>query len=285
MHAVRREQGLPCRVTAGQRPGVGAHQRVSPGRGADGQGDHREVPVGRVGEHGAHPGQVAQGLEHEADDPGVVLLQRVAEVVGGGGRQLLARGDRQGVLQAAVGPQQRREDRSRVGHERDRPRRQLVPLEVAEGAHARRPVDEAHAARPADLQPVGRGGQLLAQAVGGAEHHRAPVATGRRQRDLGGEHPVRHAEQHEVDGVGHLGQGRHARAAQHGVPAGIDQPGPGDPGAALRLGRHPPPERARPVAGADHRDGAGLQHPTQPRADRRQHHLDHPLIRRPHGTD
>ena len=139
MHAVRREQRLPRGVRPGDRSGVGVDEGLPAGRGADGQRDDGDVAVGGVGEGGAQGRHVAQGLEHQPDDPGLGERERVGEVVGGRGDQLLAGRDGEGVLQPAVGAQHRGEHRAGVGHQRDRAGRHRVPLEVADRAHAARP--------------------------------------------------------------------------------------------------------------------------------------------------
>ena len=68
---------------------------------------------------------------------------------------------------------------------------------------------------------------------------------------------------------GYVGQRRQAGPVQDRRTAGVDQPGLLDAGAAQHLGGHPPAERAGAVARSDDRDGAALEHPAQPWADRR----------------
>ena len=267
VHAVRREERLPRRVRAGDGSGVRVDQRPPARRGADGERDHRDVARRGVREHGAHGARVPQRLEHQADDAGLGHRERVGEMVGGGGDQLLPGGHGQGVLQAAVRAEHRREHRAGVGDQRDRAGRHRVALEVADRPDPADRVDEAHAAAAADLQPVGSGDQLVTEAVRGAVHDRAAVAPGGRGPHVVDQGVVGDAEQHQVHRLGYVGQRRQAGLPQHLRPGGVDQPGALHAGAAQHLGRHPPAERVGSLAGADHRDRPALEHAAQPRAD------------------
>ncbi len=267
VHAVRREQRLPPGVRAGHGARVRVDERPPPGRRTHRERDHGKVAVRGIGEHGAHAVRVPQCLEHQADDAGLRQRERVGEVVRGGGDQLLAGGDDEGVLQATVGAQHRREHRAGVGDQRDRTGRQRVPLEVADRAHAPHRVDEAHAATAADLEPVRCGDQLVAEAVRGAVHHGAAVAPSGREPHLLDEGVVGDAEQHQVDRLRYVGQGRQAGLPQHLGTGRVDQPGALDTGAAQHLGRHPPAEGVGSLAGADDRHRAALEHAAQPRTD------------------
>ncbi len=267
VHAVRREEGLPRGVGPGQGARVGVDEGPSPPRGADGERHHRDVALGRGGERRPERGRVAEGLQHQADDAGLRQRQRVGEVVGRGGDELLAGRHDEGVLQAPVGAQQRGEHGARVRHQRDRAGRHGVALEVADRPHAAGGVDEAHAAGPAELQPSRRREQLVARPVRACVDHGSAVAPRRRQPHLPGHRVPGDAEQHQVDGVRHVRQRRQARAVEHGTAPRVHQPGARDPRAPERLGRHPPAERVRSVARAHDRHRAALEHPAHARAD------------------
>ena len=82
------------------------------------------------------PGTVARGLEDEREHPRVRVLEHVVEVVGGRRHEFLPGRDREGVTERAAGTQQRREDRSRVRDQRDRPAWQHFTFDVAGRAQA-----------------------------------------------------------------------------------------------------------------------------------------------------
>ena len=106
---------------------------------------------------------------------------------------------------------------------------------------------------PQSSSPSACANQLVAQAVRGAVHDRAAVAAGERGPHVVDQRVVGDPEQHQVHGLGYVGQGRQAGPPEHLGPGGVDQPGALH-AAAEHLGRHPPPERVRSLAGADDRD-------------------------------
>ena len=196
-----------------------------------------------------------------------VCVDDVVDVVGRGGDQLLARRHGEVEAEPQPGAQQRREDRARVGDQRDRADRQVVALGVAHRPQAAADVPEAHAAGADQRHPgVGRDPpELVADAVRvrAAEDHRAARADLRRRGELVDEPGVADAEQHQVgrlvEGV-EVGQ---AGPAGHLVVRRVDQPDPLEPGRAQHLVDHPLAEAARARAGADERDAARLQGPRE----------------------
>ena len=132
-------------------------------------------------------GAVADGLQDQREHAGLGVVDDVVDVVGRGGDQLLPRRDREVEAEAQSGAQQRGEDRARVGDQRDRTDRQVLALDVAEGAQPAAYVPEPHAARADDRQArrPGDRAKLLADplTVGAAEDHRAagPDLRGRGQ--------------------------------------------------------------------------------------------------------
>ena len=219
--AVRREQRLPPSVGAGERARVGLDHRAAHGRRPDRQGDHRDVPLGRLRQRRRQAGKVAHRLEDQPDDAGLGRAERVGEVVGGGGDQLPARRDDRGEAEGAVRAQQRREDRAAVGHQGDGAGRQRVSLEVAERAHPGRHVDEPHAPAADDLQVAGGRRQLAVQTVRRAEHHGAGVPPGSGQPHLVDQGGVGDTEQHQV----HLAPARRRATAGTGGPRRWRGPG------------------------------------------------------------
>ncbi len=265
VHAVRREEGLPAGVVTGHGAGVGGHQRASGGRAADREGHHRHRPLHREGQPAAQRRRVADGLQEQPDDPGLGPLQRPLDVVAGGQAELLPRGDGQGVVEAAPGAQQRREERPGVGDQGDRPGAQVLPLEVAERADAGRRVHEAHAAAAAQRQVAGRGAHHLGLPRHAAEDHRAAGAHRRGSGELVGDEPVGHAHQDQIGCVVEVVQPRDGTPAGHLAVLGVHEVHPGDAGAPQGLDGQPLAERPGPRRGSHDRHGGGSEEPVDRR--------------------
>ena len=227
VHAVRREECLPAGVRARDRTGMRVHQGLAAHRRADRERHHGDVAGGRLGQPRLQTRRVTHGLEHQPDHAGLGQRQRVGEVVGGGADQLLARRHDHRVLQPAVRAQQCREDRPGVGHERDRPGRQRVTLEVADGPDAGGGVHEPHAAATHHRHLAGRLDDLRLDAVRRAVDDRARVTPGCGDREGRCQGRVRDAEQHQVDRLRDVVKRRHARLPEHHDPG--TAPGVGDP--------------------------------------------------------
>ena len=267
MHAVRREQRLPAGVRAGDGPGVRVHQRLPPQRRPDGERDHRDVARGRLGESRLECRGISHRLEDEPDHPSLGQRQGIGQVVRRRADQLLPRRHDHGVLQPPMGAQQRGEDRPRVRDQRDRPRRQRVPFQVADRADTRRGVDEAHAAATDQGHLVRGLDDRVLHAVRRPVDDRARVTTRGRERQGRREGSVRYPQQHQVDRVRYVVQRRHARLPQHLAPGRVHEVDAREPGAPQHLGRQPRSEGVGPVARADHGHGAGAHH--RPQARRR----------------
>ncbi len=269
VHAVGREHRLPGRVVAGQRAGVRIDQRPARRRAPDGQGHHRDVPGGRAGQTLAQQRDVAHGLHEQPDHPGLGPVERVGQVVRGGGHQLLPGGDDERVLQPAVSAQQGGEHRPGVGHHRDRTARERLPLQVPDGADPTGRVDEAHAPGPAQRHRSGGRDQLRAEPVRAAEHHRTGVVACGGQRQLPGQCPVRHPEQHQVHRLRQLRQRGRAAVPEHLAVPRVHQVHARAGRAAQHLGGESQPEGVGPLAGTHYGHRPRLQHPGQPRPVRR----------------
>ncbi len=263
VYAVRREQRLPARVRARDRPGVRVHQRLPAHRGADRQCDHRDVARGRLRQRGLQTRGVAHRLQHQPDHPRLRQRERVGEVIGRGADQLLSRRHHDRVLQSPVGAQHGREDRARVRHQRDRPHRQRVALEVADRPHPGGEVDEAHAAATDHRHLARRRDHLVLDAVRRAVDDRAGVTASGRRGERRRERGVRDPQQHQVHRLRYVVQGRHAGVPQHRRATGVHQMHAGEPRAAQHLGRDPPAERVRALAGAHHGHRARAHHRPQ----------------------
>ena len=215
--------------------------------------------------------------------------ERIGQVVGRRTDQLLPGGDDDGVVQPTVGAQHRREHRPRVRHQRDRPDGHRLALEVADRAHPGGEVDEAHAAAAHQRHLAGGRDHVLLHAVRRPVDDGAGVTAGRGDLERRRQRRVGDAQQHQVDRLRHVGQGRDAGPAQHLPPGRVHEMDAGQPGAPQHLGRHPPAERVGPVAGADDGHRPGAHH--RPQAGRRsgRHRPGGPCTRSPalagHATD
>ena len=152
VQAVRAGQRLPRPVGRGQRAGVSRDQRLAGLRRAHAEQHDRHVRGQRVGQHRAQPGRVPDRLQDQGEHLRLGEPQRVPGVVRGGSDELLAGRDGQAKAETAAGSQQRGEHRTRVGDQPDRPGRQRVRLDVADGPQAAGHVHEPHAARAAQRQ-------------------------------------------------------------------------------------------------------------------------------------
>jgi hypothetical protein len=195
---------------------------------ADGEQDDLDAGLTRASQRPSQPVAASDRLEHQREHPRVGVLDDVVDVVGRGRHQLLARGHGQVEPEPLAGAQQRREDRPRVGHQRDRTDGQVVALDVAQRAQAAANVPEAHAARPDQGHP--RVGGDPCQCLPYAGCVRAPEDHGARRADGSGsreqllEPLVADAEQHQVGGRAEVVEGRQARPAGHLVVRRVDQP-------------------------------------------------------------
>ncbi len=115
--ARRRAERLPGGALTGQRARMRRDHRPTARRSADGQDDHRHAPLGRTQQRPTQSGDRPRRLQQQRDDRGARVVERVVDVVGGVGHQFLARGHREPEAETAVGPQQRGERRSRMGHQ------------------------------------------------------------------------------------------------------------------------------------------------------------------------
>jgi hypothetical protein len=95
--------------------------------------------------------------------------------------------------------------------------------------------------------------------VGAAEDHRAAGADVGGRLQLVDEAGVADPEQHQVGGGVEVGERRPARPAGHLVVRRVDRPHVREAGGAQRLSDHPVAEAAGTRAGADERDGPGVQ--------------------------
>ena len=265
------EQRLVGAVVAGQGAGVGGDHR--PGRLAtpDLEGDHREAPVGRLGQGGPEGGRLPHRLQEQGRHPGAGQLEGVVEVGGGAGDELVAGRDDQVEAEAAAVVEQGREHRPGVADHRHRAGVQVGRLGVATNPQAVLEVEEPHAVAAAHRHP-GPGGdspQPLGQRrdigrgrfgieTAGEDHRRRDPAGGRRL-ELGLQGGVGDGQHGQVDRPRQVGQGREAGAAGHLPVAGVDQlDRPPEP-APEQLGDQRVPERPGPAAGPHHRHRPGLQ--------------------------
>ena len=232
-----------------------------------------------AGQRGAEPGGLSEGLEHQREDLGAGVVERVVHEVGRRRDELLARRHGERETEAAPRAQQCREDGARVGDQRDGPGREGVGLDVPDGAQSVTCVDEAHAAPAAQSHPgaargprhvVAQGARAVPRrAVEAAVHDGRAVATARRPLHLGREDLVAHTEEHQVDRAVDVVERSEAGHAQHLVVARVDQ-GELDPcRAAAELGDQPLAEGARARARAHHRHPTGLEHGAQRGPSRR----------------
>ncbi len=267
--AVRLGQRLPGGVTAGEGAGVRGYHRGGHRCAADREQDDRHVLGGRSRQRPPQPHRLVQGLEHERDDPRLGPVERVLDVVGGAGDDLLPRRHRQRVADPSPAPQHGREHRARVGDQAHRAGRQLGPLQVADRPQPAGHVDEAHAAAAAQChaRTPGDRRQPVTQRRPGprcrprrAEDDRRPVAPSGGPLQLVLESVVTDGEQHEVDRVGHVVQGAHARQALHLVIPWVDEVQPWPGAAAAQLGDQALAEAAATPAGPDHRHRARAEH-------------------------
>ncbi len=284
VHAVGLRERLPCPVRAGQRPGMRGHQRAAGGGTSRRQQHHRNLPNGCRRQHLLQRTGVPHRLKHQGQHPGLRQVKRISRVLAGRGDQFLAGGDGHGVPERPAGAQHRGEHRAGLGDQRDRARRKLVRLLVADRPQPVAHVDEAHAAGAAQGHPRGacrRGDPvpernrgpglpgarvtLRHRVVRTAEDHRGPVAPARGELHLPGQCRVGHPEQHQVHGAGQGGKRGMARHPADLPVLRVDQVHRWRRRAARHLGHHPLAERARPRAGADQGHAAGFQHRAQRR--------------------
>ena len=91
---------LPRRVLAGQCARVRGHHRAPARRAADGEDDDRHVLFGGAAQRRPQPRDRPRRLQQQADDAGVGVVERIVDVVGGVGDQLLSGRDRQPEAEA-----------------------------------------------------------------------------------------------------------------------------------------------------------------------------------------
>ena len=108
-------QRLPGAGAAGNRAGVGGHQRRAERRSADGQEHDLDAGGTSRTQRGPEPHAVPHGLEHQTQDAGLGVRDDVLDVVGRRGDELLPRRDGQVEAQAQPGAQERREHRPGMG--------------------------------------------------------------------------------------------------------------------------------------------------------------------------
>ena len=116
-----RAERLPGRVLAGQRTRV----RRRPSRGPRGEPPTGRITTGTSRSAARSSTRRSRGAERgvsisSRDDPGLGIVERVLDVVGGVGDEFLTRGDRQPETEPAAGAQQRRERRTGMGDQADR---------------------------------------------------------------------------------------------------------------------------------------------------------------------
>ena len=265
------EQRLVGAVVAGQGAGVGGDHR--PGRLAapDLEGDHRDAPVGRLGQGGPEGRRLPHRLQEQGHHPGAGQLEGVVEVGGGGGDELVAGRHDQVEAEVAVVVEQGREHRPGVADHRDRTGGQVGRLGVATNPQAVLEVEEAHPVAAADRhpgpgrdppQPLGQRRPprctLLDLHAAGEDHRRRDPVGGRRPK-LGLEGGVGHRQHGQVDRAGQVGQGGEAGEPGHLAVAGVDQVDRPPEPAPEQLGDQGVPERPGPGAGPHHRHRPGLE--------------------------
>jgi hypothetical protein len=88
--AVCLRERLPRRIGAGECTRVGRHQLGASRAATDREEYDGYVATGRAVQGGPQPFGFAHGLQQQCDNPGLVELERIVEIVGGAGHELLA---------------------------------------------------------------------------------------------------------------------------------------------------------------------------------------------------
>ena len=232
-HAELPEYRVDHRVVAGDRAGVGQRGHLA-GRARAGLEHHdRLAGFGRLSRGVGEPVWLADLLDEQADDPGLLVVGQVAEHVGGADHRLVAHGDH-GAHADGPGPgegEHRAGQRAALQRDADRAGSERRRDAERERAGGRVGVEVAEAVRPEE-QDVVPGG-LLDEAVLAGEALRAGLAV------AGGEHDgvtdagrgrvvddvryrVRgHHDEGQVHGLGQVPEAAHGRTAEHGLVPGV----------------------------------------------------------------
>ncbi len=162
------EQRLIGGVVPRDGAGVAERQRGTRLGPPDLEHDHGNVALGGFGERRHERRGRARGLQEEADHPCRVLLERVVEVVGGGGHELLARGHHQIEPEARIVVREGAEHGAGMRDEGDVARAALAQIGEARRPDAVRVVVEPHAVAAADrhARRARHGGDALGQGRG-----------------------------------------------------------------------------------------------------------------------
>ena len=232
-HAELAEHRVDHRVVAGDRAGVGECGHLA-GRARAGLQHHdRLAGLCRLCRGLGEAVGLADFLQEQADDPGLLVLDQVAEHVRGADHRLVAQGD-QGAHADGPGPgegQHRGGQRAALQRDADRPGSQRQRDAERERPGGRVGIEEAEAIRAEEQDPVPGG--LLDQpvlagvafraelTVAGGEHH--GVADPRRGRVVDDvRHRVRrHHDEGQVHGLGQVPEAGHGRAAEHRRMPGV----------------------------------------------------------------
>ena len=170
-HARRAEGGIADLVAA--RHGAGMrHHRLASALGAPAL--HHDDGLAEDGRpsRGSHEALgMAELLEESDDDPHVVVVHQVVDVVGRGGGRLVARRDEVAQADVAAGIQERDADGAALHDGRHPALRDVVRHRRAPRGGAARKVEEAEAIRPAHRHAV-RAGRWRRARPGRARHPR-----------------------------------------------------------------------------------------------------------------
>ena len=154
------EKGIVQPVLAGERPGMGLHQRARLRAGAELQRDDALAATTRLCRgHGEHL-RIAQRLEEQEDDLDALVLRHRGEIIGDGGDGFVACGDQVGETEVALVLAQDQRDGSALRN--DAERSGLEHLHVPRRPHgdAIVHVDQAEIVGTADDDAVARGDLL-----------------------------------------------------------------------------------------------------------------------------
>ena len=213
---------------------------------------------------------MAELLEESDDDPHVVVVHEVVDVVGRRGGRLVARRDEVAQPDLSAGIQERDADGAALHDGRHPTLRDVVRHRRAPCGGAARKVEEAQAIRPAHRHAVrlGYGRELdlgahaiLTRFAEAAREDDGAARTFEGRGAHGGDHRgLRHGDEHRVDGIAYRVERGVRPPAEEFGPAGRDEVDASRVADALE--RQPGVEAgADPVGGADYRDRPGAQQP------------------------
>ena len=127
-------------------------------------------------------------------------------------------------------------------------------MHVARGEAEAVGADHARAVAAHECQELALGPGAVGAGLGesGRDHAHRPHAGGERGLDRRVDRGGRHADDHEVDGLGHLLDAVHRRHPGDGLPGAVDGERPAGEPALDDVAEHGPADRARPRRRADH---------------------------------